>query len=171
MCSCCWRCATESTDRISTTYFNLIVEETMLSRSIYRGFRLTPLRNIYDKRMLLSTVIDSRKTRNIGISAHIDSGKTTLTERILFYTGRIKEIHDVRGKDGVGAKMVSTPKKQWRSSNGSVRLTQADTIWNPSHFSFFPQDSMDLEREKGITIQSAATYCRWGANHINIIDT
>ncbi len=76
-------------------------------------------------------------SRNIGISAHIDSGKTTLTERILFYTGRISEIHDVKGKDGVGAKM----------------------------------DSMDLEREKGITIQSAATYCRWGDNHINIIDT
>jgi elongation factor G len=75
--------------------------------------------------------------RNIGISAHIDSGKTTLTERILFYTGRIKAIHDVRGKDGIGAKM----------------------------------DSMELEREKGITIQSAATFCSWGDNHINIIDT
>ena len=77
------------------------------------------------------------KLRNIGISAHIDSGKTTLTERILFYTGRIKEIHDVRGKDGVGAKM----------------------------------DHMDLEREKGITIQSAATFCQWKDSHINIIDT
>lgn len=75
--------------------------------------------------------------RNIGISAHIDSGKTTLTERILFYTGRINAIHDVRGKDGVGAKM----------------------------------DSMDLEREKGITIQSAATYCSWKESNINIIDT
>lgn len=75
--------------------------------------------------------------RNIGISAHIDSGKTTLTERILFYTGRIKAIHDVRGKDGVGAKM----------------------------------DSMELEREKGITIQSAATYCQWKDSSINIIDT
>ncbi|MGZ6993360.1 MAG: GTP-binding protein, partial [Ilumatobacteraceae bacterium] len=77
------------------------------------------------------------KVRNIGISAHIDSGKTTLTERILYYTGRIHAIHEVRGKDGVGAKM----------------------------------DSMDLEREKGITIQSAATYCEWGENNINIIDT
>mmetsp|Transcript_10351 Transcript_10351/g.12008 ORF Transcript_10351/g.12008 Transcript_10351/m.12008 type:complete len:754 (-) Transcript_10351:134-2395(-) len=77
------------------------------------------------------------KHRNIGISAHIDSGKTTLTERILFYTGRINSIHDVRGKDGVGAKM----------------------------------DSMELEREKGITIQSAATFCQWKDSHINIIDT
>ncbi|CAK4067337.1 unnamed protein product [Aphanomyces euteiches] len=75
--------------------------------------------------------------RNIGISAHIDSGKTTLTERILFYTGRINAIHDVRGKDGVGAKM----------------------------------DSMELEREKGITIQSAATYASWKDSNINIIDT
>jgi elongation factor G len=80
---------------------------------------------------------DLTKARNIGISAHIDSGKTTLTERILFFTGRINAIHDVRGKDGVGAKM----------------------------------DSMDLEREKGITIQSAATFCHWGENHVNIIDT
>ncbi|KAF9600647.1 hypothetical protein IFM89_011230 [Coptis chinensis] len=77
------------------------------------------------------------KLRNIGISAHIDSGKTTLTERVLFYTGRIHEIHEVRGRDGVGAKM----------------------------------DSMDLEREKGITIQSAATYCTWKDYQVNIIDT
>lgn len=80
---------------------------------------------------------DLQRVRNIGISAHIDSGKTTLSERILFYTGRIHAIHEVRGKDGVGAKM----------------------------------DSMDLEREKGITIQSAATYCKWKDTTINLIDT
>lgn len=77
------------------------------------------------------------KVRNIGISAHIDSGKTTLTERILFYTGRIHAIHEVKGKDGVGATM----------------------------------DHMELERERGITIQSAATNVNWGDIEINIIDT
>ena len=82
-------------------------------------------------------ISDISRLRNIGISAHIDSGKTTLTERILYYTKRIHAIHDVKGKDGVGAKM----------------------------------DSMDLERERGITIQSAATYVGWGNHHINIIDT
>ena len=77
------------------------------------------------------------KHRNIGISAHIDSGKTTLTERILYFTNRIHAIHEVRGKDGVGATM----------------------------------DSMELERERGITIQSAATYATWKDITLNIIDT
>ena len=80
---------------------------------------------------------DLHKIRNIGISAHIDSGKTTLTERILFYTQRIHAIHDVKGKDGVGATM----------------------------------DHMELERERGITITSAATHVEWKNHHINIIDT
>jgi elongation factor G len=78
-----------------------------------------------------------KNVRNIGISAHIDSGKTTLTERILYYTKRIRSMHDVKGKDGVGATM----------------------------------DSMELEKERGITIASAATYCEWLDHEINIIDT
>jgi len=77
-----------------------------------------------------------KSTRNIGISAHIDSGKTTLTERILYYAGKIHKIEDVRG-GGDGAKM----------------------------------DHMELEKEKGITITSAATTVHWGEHKINIIDT
>jgi len=80
---------------------------------------------------------NSSKMRNIGISAHIDSGKTTLSERILFYSKKIHAVHEVRGKDGVGATM----------------------------------DHMELERERGITIQSAATQVEWKDHTINLIDT
>ena len=80
---------------------------------------------------------DISKMRNIGISAHIDSGKTTTSERILFYCNKIHQIHEVRGKDGVGAVM----------------------------------DNIELERERGITIQSAATQVQWKDTIINLIDT
>jgi elongation factor G len=84
--------------------------------------------------MDMSTKFELAKVRNIGISAHIDSGKTTLTERILFYSGKIHKMGEVRGE---GATM----------------------------------DSMELEKEKGITISSAATTVSWGDYWVNIIDT
>ncbi|MDR1126803.1 MAG: elongation factor G [Treponema sp.] len=81
--------------------------------------------------------MDVSKMRNIGISAHIDSGKTTLSERVLFYSNKIHIIREVRGKDGAGATM----------------------------------DSMELEKERGITIQSAATQIEWKDHVVNLIDT
>ncbi len=74
------------------------------------------------------------KLRNIGIAAHIDAGKTTVTERILFYTGVTHKIGEVH---------------------------EGETV----------MDWMEQERERGITIQSAATTCEWKDTTINIIDT
>ena len=74
------------------------------------------------------------RVRNIGIAAHIDAGKTTTTERILFYTGKTHKIGEVH--DGAAV-----------------------------------TDFMDQERERGITIQSAAVTAEWKGHQINIIDT
>ncbi|MBI4178713.1 elongation factor G [bacterium] len=80
------------------------------------------------------TIVPLERVRNIGIVAHIDAGKTTTTERILYYTGRTHKIGEVH--------------------DGNTEM-----------------DWMDQERERGITITSAATTCFWGDHRINIIDT
>lgn len=105
---------------------------------MFNKFRnLKTFTNNFSKQINRYFSYDITKLRNIGISAHIDSGKTTFTERVLFYTGRIEKIHEVKGTDKVGATM----------------------------------DHMELERERGITIQSAATSCQWKDIDINVIDT
>ena len=78
--------------------------------------------------------IKLEKIRNVGIMAHIDAGKTTVTERILFYTGKIHKLGDTH--------------------DGTAQM-----------------DSMDQEKERGITVGSAATTCHWRDHRINIIDT
>ena len=82
----------------------------------------------------MARLVPIEKTRNIGIMAHIDAGKTTTTERILYYTGRLHRI-------------------------GEVHEGAATMDW------------MEQEKERGITITSAATTCSWKDHRINIIDT
>lgn len=86
---------------------------------------------------------DLSKLRNIGISAHIDSGKTTLTERILFFTNKIHAIHEVRGKDGVGATMDFMELERERGitiTSASTNVTWKDyninIIDTPGHVDF-----------------------------------
>jgi elongation factor G len=117
--------------------------ETLFQKSGFgvafqRAARVAPQRILQEEDgIAMSGALKVDSLRNIGISAHIDSGKTTLTERVLFYSNKIHRIHEVRGRDGVGATM----------------------------------DSMELERERGITIASAATNVTWNKHEINIIDT
>ena len=108
---------------------------SLLSKSKQWSYK-SLLRSVDSLNTFFSTT-DLNKYRNIGISAHIDSGKTTFTERVLYYSGKISQIHEVKGSDGVGATM----------------------------------DFMELEKEKGITIQSAATCLSWKGYTLNLIDT
>lgn len=92
---------------------------------------------------------DLNKVRNIGISAHIDSGKTTLSERILFYTNRIHAIHEVKGKDGVGATMDSMELEQERGITIASAATHTEwlgyhvnLIDTPGHVDF----TIEVER-------------------------
>lgn len=108
---------------------------------------------------------DIQKVRNIGISAHIDAGKTTLTERILYYTRRIHSIHDVKGKDGVGATMDFMELERERGITITAAAThckwkdhEINIIDTPGHVDF----TIEVERSLRVLDGGVLVLCSVG---------
>jgi elongation factor G len=111
------------------------------------------------------TIMDLQNVRNIGVSAHIDSGKTTLSERILFYSGRIHAIHEVKGKDGVGATMDHMELEREKGITITAAATQVDwkdhtinLIDTPGHVDF----TVEVERSLRVLDGAILVLCSVG---------